>query len=283
MAAFDLSHVNSASTTLDLNDGTTYSLIRPGPAGIYSVPTEPVFASIPRKLPVGVYQVSNQLRRGVAIPILVRGTNLSDLVTNIRALWAHFYVDVRADEMGSLDYTAPNGNRRRIDGALAKEADVEEWLGWMTHRPGGVRIIVPFDCPDPTFYDPTASNASGNFAGAGNVNIACTNNGDVDAYPEITYVTNHLVTLENPQVTDNAGSVFKIENTMAVSKTLVINADPQESSILYNTTNWFGQRSSASVWPVIVPGTNNLVFTATNVTANAQITVSWNDRYSTHG
>lgn len=271
------------TSRLNINDGAIYSLIRPGPAGIYSVPTEPIIASIPRKLPVGVYQVQNLLRRGIHVPLLLEGTNLSDLTTNIRALWAFLYSDVRADLMSILDYTAANDKQRYIEVTLAAEADIEEWFGWMTNRPGAGRVTLPLDCPDPTFYDPDPKNASGTFNGITNVTISCANGGDESAYPQIMYTTDGTNTLVNPQVTDNAGNVFKIENTMAINKALLIGANPQAPLVYYGSTNWFGQRSSASIWPVITPGTHDLTFAAANAAANAAIFISWYDRYSTHG
>jgi hypothetical protein len=35
--------------------------------------------------------------------------------------------------------------------------------------------------------------------------------------------------------------------------------------------------------PLIAPGTNLLLFSASNAAANAAITVTWVDRYASHG
>jgi len=283
-----LTYTNHNGTIANLNDGSWFTLQEESnePAGIYGVPTSPVFASIPRKVPVGVYQANNMLRRGISLPLLVTGCSRGELITRFKALWDVLWVDVRDDAQGTLSYVAWNYVEKLIKCAVMGNANgIDSWLASAAASESGADFTVSFDCADPTFYFPTLKTETGNFAGAGNVNIACTNAGNADAYPTILWEADDGNAIIEPQVTDAHGSVLLIENTIAIGQSLTIVAEPQEMSITYDLgpADWFGQRSSGSEMPLVAPGTNNLVFTNTNAAATGSITVTWHDRDGMHG
>ena len=285
----DLWHINHEGATLNLNDGEMYVLAHPHAVrGIYGVPTEPIFATIPRKLPVGIYQANNMIMRGIEIALYIAGLDAGDLVTNIHALWDHLWVDIRDDERGALGYEAWNNNRRLIDCAVMNGASgIDDWMGDIIESECAAPLTLNLQCGDPTFYAEEDSTAAGAFAGVGNVNIACTNTGNADAYPVIVYATDGVNVLSEPKVTDSYGSVIEIDATddVAINQSLTLVSDPQDMSITYSgaPANWFGRRQSTNVMPLLQPGTHNLTFTATNAAANATITITWRDRWASHG
>jgi hypothetical protein len=286
----DLRHINHEGTILNLNDKDRYALTEsPGAVrGIYGVPTEPVFATIPRKLPVGIYQANNMIMRGIEFTLTIRGCNAAQVADNIHTLWDHLWVDVRDDEQGTLEYESWNYNLRQITCAvMAGSEGIDEWMGQLVNFESAARATLNFSCADPTFMDDEDDSANGAFAGVGNVNIACNNLGNADAYPTIVYDTGAVNVLSEPQVTDDYGSVLKIDSTsdVAINTTLTLVSNPQNMSITYSgaPANWFGRRESAGVMPLLRPGNHNLVFTATNAAANATITVTWRNRWASHG
>lgn len=449
----DLRHINHEGTVLNLNDKVRYFLARSPHSvrGIYGIPTEAVFATIPRKLPVGIYQANNLIMRGIEFELTIRGCNAAELTDNIKTLWDHLWVDVRDDEQGILEYEAWNYNIRRIECAVMAGAQgVDEWLGQLVDVESAGRISINLNCGDPTFYDPPQKTASGAFNPAitipnfsfetggtgGNFNggaeiddgisdtftnytvvsddpngdlceatataqagavavkmtrgtgarpritsdniaavagetitftfwtrgdgadagrylvfdvtngvdiiaststgvagvvytqvsvdftvpagctqiyfrflsstvlasvvyfdvaamvrvivgVSCTNSGNADAYPTIVYATDGVNVLSEPKVEDSYGNELEIDSTtdVAINQTLTLVSDPQDMSITYSVapTNWFGRRQSANEMPLIAPGTNLLLFSASNAAANATITITWFDRYASHG
>lgn len=284
MAAGDCSYTNSASTSINLN-ATDYQLQRPGPQGIYGITPEVVVADIPRKIPVGVFQANNVLKRGIIVPILVVGSTASALTTLIRTLVSALWVDVRGDAQGLLTYTAPNSVVRYIKCSLSEGAEVSDWLGGGFSDKAAARIDLPLICPDPTFYGATVTPTASAFNGTTNVNVACANAGDADAYPTITYTG----IVNNPKVTDAYGRFLKLEIvTTHANDVIQIVLDPQNLSMLYTpnggaATNAFGYRSEDSSLIVCKYGTANLVFVGEDAGDNATIGVSFTSRYSAHG
>ena len=285
MTAFACTYLNSASTALNLNDGSTNILRAPGPAGLFAVFTTAVVATLPRKAPAGIYQVNNLKMRKIVVPVLVRGASPSALTTSIRTLWAALYVDARDDTMGTFKYTAANNNERWIKAVLGEDADINEWLAAGTSDPAGARIDIPLICPDPSFYASAPVTPAGAFDGTTPVNISCANPGDVDAYATITYTG----IVNNPSVTDAYGHVMEITiTTTHADDALVLTLDPQNLSIVYTpnggaATDYFGYRTAASQMAYVKHGTNNLTFVGDDAGDDATIGVSFSPRYSTHG
>jgi len=283
MAVFDCTYVNHDSTSVDLN-GSDYKLLNPGPRGILQPMWRPKILRTPRKFPVGLYQESVSDQREIVVPLHIEGTSQSDLLANIVALWDALTVDCRDGVLGTFTYVTANGTERSIKCILGESADINDWLLAGENDAAHAKIDLPLTCPDPTFYDDTAVEPSGAFSGTSNVNISCANAGDADSYPTITITTGGVNTLENPSITDAYGNVLAFEETMAVSKVLVLTLSPQDLSMDYDSgTNWFEKRSKTSRLIVCKYGTNNLTFTADNAAANATIAISFYSRYSKHG
>ena len=128
MAANDLSYTNHDSTSIDLNDGTTYWIETPGLMGIMTIPTEPVIAALPKKTPTGIYQASTLLERTIALPLVVKGASLSALITNVAAIYNVMWPDVRDNTPGTLTYTSAAGNQWDIECILENTKEIDRWL-----------------------------------------------------------------------------------------------------------------------------------------------------------
>lgn len=278
----ELTHVNSATTTLNLNDGTTYTLL--DIRGIYQHAGDAILTPSVRRHPVSIYQGFNPAERQIEVDLWVAGATVSALITNLRALWAQFYVDMRADSTGVLTYTAPNGNARsiRVTPPEGATADAAEW--WIPNSTGSSRakVTLKFRAPDPTFYATTATTVNGAFSGTGSVNLSCANAGDCDAYPTITYTGG----VTNPKVTDAYGHYLQIEKTLTGAEVLTMVLDPQKGQLAItgpSSADWYNYRSGTSRIVTVKYGTNNLVFAGGDAGDNATISVSFRARYSTHG
>ncbi len=263
---------NSASTTLNINDTTNYFL--EDIQGIYEQLTDSLDADVPRKTPVALYLAQNLRKRPITLDISLRGT---DPVTSLRALNAFLAVDILAEARLTLDYTTwENAIRRLIKGSIQEPTQIRRVGKTIV----GVSLIL--DCQDPTFYDATEQEETGNFNGTTPVNISCENAGDWPAYLDITYEG----PVSEPKLVDAYGYVMEIENDLSAGDTLRIITDPQDFTITYtpsggSAVSWLGYRTGESQLVFVKPGTNNLTFTAAS--GNGAITAHWYNRYSTHG
>jgi hypothetical protein len=280
MAAGDLTYTNSSSTALDLNDGSTYDLL--DIRGIYGAASDAVIEPVARRTPAGVYYASNPGVRKIELDIWVYGATASALTTNLRALWSHFYVDVRDESLGTLDFTALNSNRRCIKVIPDKNPDigVDTWWIPKTTAKSNAVVTVLLSAPDPTFYAPSQKTATGSFSGTSNVNVSCANAGDVDAYPTIVWEA----AATNPKVTDAHSKWFQYEETITAGQTVTSIFEPQSKSFSNDTEgDWANYIAAASAMVVVKHGTNNLVFLGDDAGDDGDITVTWYDRYSSHG
>jgi len=278
MAANALSHTNSASTSLNLNDGSTYKLreIR----GIYELSSEPVSATTLSRTPAGVYLVSNQVVRVIEVELLAYGSTLANAVTAVRALAAQCNVDHRDGAEGTLDYTSWNNNRRAIKVVLRKGGMEIHWSRSINGKASWAIVTLTFDAQDANFYNPVQSSASAtNFNGASNVNVSCVNNGDEPAYPTIVWGA----VATNPKVTDAYGVWFQYADTITAGQTVTSVFEPSGKSFTNDVEgNWAGMRESGSAMVKVKPGTNNLVMVG-EAGDTGSIAVTWYDRYSSHG
>lgn len=279
MAVNDLTYVNSASTSTNLNDGSTYDLreIR----GIYRLAAEPVLTPLTAAMPAAAYEAHNAAVRRIEVDLRVYGATLSALMTNLRVLRARMYVDIKARAFGTLTYTSFNSNVRAAKVVpISAQTDVEQWIRNGTAKPGWALVTLLFDAPDPTFYDPTPVVYNGALAGVASVNISCVNSGDADAYPSILW-TNQATT---PKVADANGDWCRFADSLADGDSLTANFDPLSKSFLEDDgTNWRDQREAGSALVVVPPGTANMVFTGYNAADDATIAVTVYSRYSGHG
>jgi len=214
MAANDTSHVNSALSELDLNDGTTIKLARPGPTGCWLPCAEVVRSGIPAKTPAAVFRAYNPTERKIKVPLYISGISMSALVTALRSLSAHFAVDIRDDEVGTWKFTAANGNERLIKVAWDGEGTIDEWIFGRITGYSRLKVILPFIALDPTFWIDSEEVDAGAFNGTAAVNVAVANSGDRHGYlHEVTYTG----MVHHPKVTDADGREFEIEADMCYS------------------------------------------------------------------
>lgn len=192
-----LQHTNSATTTLNLNDGSTYKL-RQTPKGIFLPSGKPLVQTIPTNIPPAVYQGHLFEPRKISIPLIVYGSNVDALTDNVRALAAHFWPDMRGSARGTLQYETWGGVVRAIRGVLDPSTDFDDWVARSYTAKGKVEIELRYLCPDPTFYNPTlVEPAATYFNGVTPVTVSCVNAGDCDTYPTITYTNTAVELLGN--------------------------------------------------------------------------------------
>ena len=287
MADFALSHTNSASSSLNLNDGNVYQLIEPGPQGIFGVPYENVYHGLSSyRTAKGVLAASNPVARAISFQIMVHGGSRSAILTNLRALEAHFAVDKRDSKLGTLTYTADNSIERAIKVSpwADSSAGAMEWLRSNPAARGWVIVTVDLEASYPFWYNPTAVEPSGAFSGVGDVNISCANAGDVDAWITQIVITNQAT---NFKLTDAYGTWLEFTDAVDDGQTLTLKLDPMHPdnfSIVHSVDgDWSGKRKSGSGIPVVKYGTNNLTFTGTDAGDDGTIAIAFNSTYSGHG
>jgi len=282
-----ITYTNSLGTPLDLDDGTTYTLemIR----GIYQPPSEPVYTTIPRKLPVGIYQVHNMAVRRIGVDLVVKAASPSALLTAVKALYAHIYIDIRDEAKGTLDYTDIDSVRllcKAVPDSIPSDTDtVADWFIPGSTGSGMARVTIDLLAPDPTFYVASSTAVNGSFNGVVQVNLSCINVGNENAYPTITLDADTANPIEDPVITDVYGNTLTIEETIDAGETLTLALDPSELAFTYTgaPVNWFGKRASGSQLVSVKYGTNNLAFTAANVAADGDISIQFNSRYGMFG
>ena len=111
MGLNSLVYTNHLGIPMSFNDGTRYSL-RGQPTGIYGLATNPIYAPIPRKSPVAVYQAHIGLQRKIDIRLMVRGRTRGEYEQNLYLLRSHCYSDAGPDKQGILCYTGWGGRTR---------------------------------------------------------------------------------------------------------------------------------------------------------------------------
>lgn len=119
------------------------------------------------------------------------------------------------------------------------------------------------------------------------VDLQLTNNGDAPAFPTITITGPG----DNPRITNQTqpaglgyfpltanGGLSLVDNTQSVvidmfNRTVLINNDPNNSAISYLSYQ-------GTFW-TLLPGDNTVRFRIDNATADTEISITWNDTYST--
>jgi hypothetical protein len=284
MAANDLGYVNSAATSLNLNDGSTYKLqaIR----GIWGVPAEALFARTPLIVPAAKFLYDIMDMRTITAQLLVSGASLSALQTNINALWDVLWIDQyrkdadTAPRLGTLTYTAFNSVQR-----AAKVSPLgwgEDQIDWILRKPTEASkaiVTISFVMPSTVcFYNPSATTVTGNFNGTTPVNIAYTSAGNVISYPVITIAG----AVTDPSVTIG-GQTFAFTGTIDAGKSVVLTCDPQNFSAIHSTDgNWFPFRTAASTIPYILPPSGNATIVSAAGSSSA-VTIVFNENYATQG
>ena len=281
MAANDLQHTNSASTTLNLNDGNVYSLLEPGPAGIWGTPAENVTQEVPARLPRRVLVATQPVARDIQMPLLVQGDSRPDLITNLAALATHLRVDAKASAYGVLQYESDSGAVRAYR-VMPVVDSIDRAIDWLRSNPsarGWARIELTLQCLDHTCYNPTlVEPAQATLSGVANVNISCANAGDEDAYIVQIVVA---ATATNLKLTDANGVWLQFTDAVVGAETLTIKLAPWDFAITHSVDgDLLGKRVTGSGVPKIKAGTNNLVATGGDAGDDGTLDV---DFYSTHG
>ena len=284
MAANDLTHVNSASASLNLNDGIVYSLLEGYPKGIYSLPYDTVTADTPLRRPRGILLAAQPRARQIEINILVRGATRSALATNMRALRAHFAVDARDGKLGRLDFINDNLVARnfKVTPLIDDTQDANSWLRSGASDRGWGIVTLRLVALDPTCFSPAVVTPSGALSGTSAVNISCANAGDENAWAQMVIGTSGTAT--NLKITDAYGTWLEFVDVVGAAETLTLNLNPQSLTMTHSADgNWINKRKSGSGIPVIKYGTNNLVFTGGDAGDNASIAITFYSTYSGHG
>jgi len=281
VAANDLSYTNHDTTTLDLNDGTTYQLLEI--RGLRGYPGQIVTSETPYITPVAKYEGYNPEARTIEIDLLVYGTLGTDLDTNIGALYAHFVPDARDDEMGVLTYTNWEGTQLAVEIAPPNmaAAPIGEWLVPGLVGRGWARVTLALVSQESTWYDPNWVSDTDNFNGTNPVTLTLNNNGDMDAYLHITI---GATVSADWTIADAYGNTMTFVDDVDGAQTLTMYLHKEEK--LYYITNsvdgtWRGKLGTASRMCVGPYGNNNLTFTGGDAGDNGAITAKLYPRWST--
>jgi Phage tail protein len=125
---------------------------------------------------------------------------------------------------------------------------------------------------DPRFLAFTASSATSGTNPANNTNIACTNSGNWSSYPVITITGPFNANLVITNTTTGIG--FTINTALTGGQVLTIDCD--QRTVKLGTANAFYYLTSASQWPTLEPGAQNLQLTGVGGgTAASKVDVAW--------
>ena len=280
MAANDLTHTNSAATTLSINDGATYTLLAGGLRGVYARPGENVTEEVHTRRLRHVLVTTRPLARRITIPLKVYGATRAVMAANLSALKRHFFVDARAGAYGTLTYEDEAANVRAwtvfpvtdtIDDAL-------RWLAYAASAPSVITVEVVVECLDHACYNPTVVTVGPTVLnGIVPVNFACNNLGDEDAYIAEMTIGGPATDVS---INDARGVWLAFAATVAAGQTLTVKLRPHDFAITHSVDgSWLGQRATGSDIPMIPPGNNDLVV-AGGAGDDGPVTVKFFSTYS---
>ena len=281
----DCWHTNSAGSVINLNDRTRYSLR--DITGLFHLPGAAILTDVPLKTPRAIYQGQNPSMRTCDLVLTVHGRTTEDAFDNMRLLYAHFWVDARDDELGTLRYIAMNGVDRwtYVTPPQGDDPLLDQWWIARSVARAGIELSIRLIAPDPTWYAPTAVSSFGAFVGVGAIPVLCTNPGDVAAWTIINLDPAFTQTT-TPLIVDNYAHSLQFTGTITPPRDLTCNLNPQRGQLsieLDDGTNWLGLRYSGSQLIQARPGAHNITFTGGNAGDDGMITVSFYPRYSSHG
>ena len=273
-----VTYTNSATTSLSLNDHSSYDVV--GIEGLWFLQTEAQEASIPRKTPPALHQVSDWSGGDLVVSVWLHATDDGHAAYLATELLEHFAIDSADDEQGVLDVTIDGDAgtvRRQITCVLNGKVEVEKLQG--------VPAIVhlPLRASNPSWYAGSDTTVNSALNGTTPVNVSCVG-GTADSFPTITITTTGDHVCLNLKITDAYSNWLELEDTMAISKALVLILEPGALSFLYDgSTNWYGKRKTGSQLIVVKRGTHNLVFECDTADSLATISVVYRKRYTVHG
>jgi len=279
-----LTYTNHEGTALELS-GAPYWLR--SLSGIYGMPAQSVLTDVPLKVPAAMYQGTNTRMRNIDATVVVGGGCASDLITNLAALHAHFWPDIRDDELGTLRYVGFNGEDRTTLVTPPEGGEPGGGTWWMANpsRASSVDVTLRFIAPDATWADTTLVTANGAFVGVGAIPVLCTNAGDADAYATIN-IDPVATQTTDPLITDIYGNDLQLMDTVTPPRDLTLVLNPQRGVLsieLDDGTDWMGKLSSTSRLIKVAPGANNLTFTGGAAGDDGTITVTFYSQYAGHG
>jgi hypothetical protein len=280
----NLTYIASDDTTFDLDDGVVYRL-KSLPQGFWGLAVEPSVRELALGDIGGFYEGHIFRKRELDVVVQVFGNTRAEAAENARALIAALSADVRRGEQGRLRYTAPSGVTRDIYVILRESFDLSRMVMGASGARTVFEVTLPFLSLSRGFYDTSSKTATGTFNGTTSVYVFCDHDGDVDAWPTITYTGTSAQTI-NPKVTDAYGYHTQVNVTLSSGDTLEMTFWPL--SIIYtpnggSATDYRGYRTSSSREIRIKPGDNPLTFVCGSGSGTASISVTWNDIYSSHG
>lgn len=180
--------------------------------------------------------------------------------------WAHWHNPELG--MGTLKRIRPDGATRYLD-------CIPRGRTWEAILPGGWTLRQGYVAATPWWYDTGHTTVSA-FNGAAPVNAACTNNGDIPAWPVITITG----IVDTPKLQNSDGDYIEIDFTTAnADDTLVIDCRPESMFAAYYVHGVgaaaYKPRTSASQFILLPTGTHNVTLTATAGTA--AVSIHWHD------
>jgi len=216
-----------------------------------------------------------QLRRGASylgrtidLVLAFRSDSPTALWTDM-ADWASAFNLERG--VGTLKMVLQDGTERRIDCEVADAIA----LGSEQRPNSRTQIVaVPLVADDPMLYNPSQQTASDDFDGSNNVDITCTNNGDVKTWPVIEIdgeVVNPVITLVGTSET------LTFSYTIAAGTTVTIDCGAGTIT-LGDGTNLMDKIAKTDEFFQLLTGANTVRITADSGTS--ECAVKWYERFA---
>lgn len=205
--------------------------------------------------------------RHIDLILAFRSSSPSALWTDM-ADWASAFNAERGT--GTLKMVLQDDTERRIDCDVAGIIP----LGSDDRPTGRIQIVaIPLIADDPLLYNPSQNSENKTFSGSNNVDISCTNNGDIKTWPTIE-IAGEVV---NPVITHvNTDATLTFSYTVANGHTVTIDCEAG-TIVLDDDTNLMDKIAKTDEFFKLVAGANTVRITADSGTSAC--TVKWYDRF----
>lgn len=206
-------------------------------------------------------------QRHIDLVVAIRASTRSGLWTALGD-WASAFNSERGT--GTLKMVLQDGTERRIDCDVGDAIP----LGSDDRPSGRVQIVaIPLVADDPFLYDPSQKSASDNFDGGNDVDIACTNGGDVKTWPTIEIVGE----VEDPVIElVGTGETLTFDYTVASGTTATVDCDAGTIE-LGDGTNLMDKIAKTDEFFQLFSGNNTVRISATSGTSLCR--VKWYDKF----
>ncbi len=223
------------------------------------------------------------LARTIVLPVQVEGTSEGDLDARLAALGAILSPvdDVR------LIYRRPDGTERELTCRYAGGGDAVAAAGEDGYLQSQVMVNLVFKAHWPYWRSTAAAldvfgpQAFQDGRGAGSNLVTVTNQGDVDAYPEVT-ITGYAENIEAVNLTTGIG--WRVRRILTATDTLRIDHDPRSFGVYLNQVADYTVMDPLSEFWSLAPGDNVLWFrgnTATGAEPIGGFTIRWRENFET--